>query len=74
MIKEMQMAEEISNITIPEIFHSMWDRWDEEWIVDRLLDLAHYRECDWLEFKATMCPPEAKWELYPAGRKNAGHQ
>lgn len=66
------MAKEPSNITIPEIYHSMRERWGEEWIVDRLLDLAHYTECDWLEFKATMFPPEEKRELYPAGKRGEG--
>ena len=66
------MTNDVPPMTIPRIYHLMRDRWGEEWIVDRLLDLAHRMECDWLEFKATMLPPEEKWERYPEDKKNAG--
>ena len=56
-------------LTIPEVYHAMRERWGEEWIVDRLLDLAHHTECDWLEFKATMLPPKEKWEYYTDEKK-----
>lgn len=54
--------------SIVELFYSLRKRWGSEWVVDRLIDLAGHAECSWLEFKATMTPPE-KRECYSDGAR-----
>jgi hypothetical protein len=39
--------------------------WGKRWLVDRLLLLTGKVENDWIEFKATFCPPKNFRECYP---------
>jgi hypothetical protein len=47
---------------------SLYEVWGKRWLVDRLLSLAEGSENDWLEFKATFCPPEEFQECYSRKR------
>lgn|GEM_PF-7088430 len=53
-----------------ELVVRLYELWGKRWLVDRLLQLSGAAENDWLEFKATLCPPKELRECYSEGRNS----
>lgn len=57
-------------ISAGELVVKLYETWGTRWVVDRLISLTRGAENDWLEFKATLCPPPKHIERYAGDRDN----
>jgi hypothetical protein len=69
VIEEPQNMTSENAISGGDLVVSLYEIWGSRWLVDRLLSFA--KENDWLEFKATLCPPkESKFQEYYSGERD----
>lgn len=55
----------LSPISGSDLVDKLYETWGKRWLVDRLLLINRGVENDWIEFKATFCPPEKLYECPP---------
>lgn len=58
------------SLSAGELVVKLHDTWGTRWLADRLISLVKGGENDWLEFKATVCPPAEHIERYSKDRGN----